>query len=258
MFLNKMNIRSFFQKKLKKMPRAKKLAIVPVPKGSSIPEIQSLERVLRSRPTQLALVEIYRRSQSEHARNGKCTMEIGSSREKDFVALLMEDLGDSVSAEIDNNALEDMRISDHVFSIKHVTGPVGKGTVKAKWTSDADQARAYIAESLAPGHIHPHIIINYVDVEGKKVTLNCIESARCTEVIHSLGEAAFKHTARTNNRGVGYSSKAIKGFLTNAAFQIEIPEADLLGGMDPYLRRRQEIRMFRQQLADKAAHEVAE
>jgi hypothetical protein len=254
--LNKMNIRSFFGKSLSKMPRTKKPAIVA--KGSSIPEIQSLERVLVSRPTQLALVEMYRRSQSEHARNGKCTMEIGSSREKDFVALLMEDLGESVCAEIDNSALEDMRIGEHAFSIKHVTGPVGTGSVKAKWTADADQARTFVAESLAPEHAHPHIIINYVDVVGKKVTLNCIESARCTEVIHSLGEASFIVAAGTNNRGVGYSRKAIEGFLANAAFRIEILDADLLGGLDPYLRRRQEIRMLRQQLADKAADEVAE
>lgn len=248
-----MNLRSFFGKSLTRMPRIKPAF---VPRGSSIPEIQSLERVLRSRPTQLALVEMYRRSQSEHARNGKCTMEIGSSREKDFVALLMEDLGDSVCAEIDNSAMEDMRIGDHAFSIKHAGGAVGSGSVKAKWTADADQARTFVTESLAPGHVHPHILLNYVDMTGKKVTLNCIESAQCTEVIRSLGEASFIVAAGTNNRGVGYSRKAIQGFLANAAFRVEIDNANLLGGMDPYLRRRQEIRMFRQQLADEASHKV--
>ena len=151
--------------------------------GSSIPEIQAVERVLRSGPTQLALVELYRRSHSEHSHNGKCTMEIGASREKDLVSVLMLDLGDTVSAGIDNNALEDVRIGTQTFSIKHITGPVGAGSIKAKWTADADQARTFVAESLTEGHTHPHILLSYLDVKSRKLTLCCVESGYSTSVI---------------------------------------------------------------------------
>lgn len=226
--------------------------------GSSIPEIQGLERVLRSGPTQLALVELYRRSQSEHARNGKCTMEIGSSREKDLVSVLMLDMGDTVSAEIDNNALEDVRIGSQLFSIKHITGSVGMGSIKAKWTADADQARAFVTESLVDGHTHPHILLSYLDVKVGKLTLCCVESTRCTEVIHSLGADAFKVAVGTNNRGVEYSRRAIQQFLDGCAFAIDINGIDFHGGLDPYRRRMEEIRRFREQAEHKAGDQVPE
>jgi hypothetical protein len=226
--------------------------------GSTIPEIQVVERVLRSKPTQLALVELYRRSQSEHSRNGKCTMEIGSSREKDLVSVLMLDLGASVCAEIDNSALEDVRIGTQLFSIKHITGAVGTGSIKAKWTADADQARAFVAGSLAAEHVHPHILLSYLDVKSGKLTLCCVESMRCTEVIHSLGIDAFKVAVGTNNRGVEYSRQAIQAFVTGCAFCIEVDGIDFLGGLDPYQRRMDEIRRFREEMAHKAGDEVPE
>jgi hypothetical protein len=226
--------------------------------GSSIPEIQGLERVLRTESTQLALVELYRRSQSEHARNGKCTMEIGSSREKDLVSVLMLDMGDSVCAEIDNSALEDVRIGTQAFSIKHITGPVGTGSIKAKWTADAEQARTFVTESLADGHTHPHILLSYLDVKNRKLTLCCVESGYSTSVIQSLGAEAFKVAAGTNNRGVEYSRRTIQLFLEGCAFCIEVGDIDLLGGLDPYRRRMDEIRRFREQAMRKAGDEVPE
>jgi hypothetical protein len=252
MFLNKMNVRSFFQKKLKKMPRAKKLAIVP--KGSSIPEIQSLERALRSRPAQLALAGGYMFSQALCSRPGP---QVGNLREEAIVRMLqmppvLEILGKPVRYDISNRAVEDMIIGDQPFSIKHLASNVGSA-FKAKWTADADKAQGYINDA---GHEHPHLLVMYVDVKGERVTAICIESSRCIEVIRSLGKEAFDHKAGTNNRGIPYSRRAMEMFLDGCAFCVEMEGMKILGGANPLQQLMTESLHLFEKPADKAADEV--
>lgn len=249
---NKMNIRSFFQKKLKKMPRTTKLAIVP--KGSSILEIQSLERALRSRPAQLALADLYQVSQSACSRNGKANMEVGSRRERNLVNALRLALGSTVRNDINNSAVEDMFIGDQPFSIKHVANKVGT-PYKTKWTADAYKAREYIGGA---GRKHPHLLVMYMDLKKEKVTAVCIESSRCVEVIRSLGEDAFDHKAGTNNRGIPHSKRAMQMLLEGCAFCVEMEEMKILGGLDWDQWEMDRIRHYFEKPVDKAGDEVAE
>ena len=246
-----MNLRSFFGKSLTRMPRIKPAF---VPRGSSIPEIQSLERVLRSRPAQEVLANGYRFSQALCSRGGP---EVGNLRERSLVRMLqtppvLEILGKPVRYDINNGAIEDMFIGDQPFSIKHLAGNVGT-PFKAKWTADADKAQSFIDEA---GHDHPHLLVMYMDMKKEKVTAICIESGRCIEVIRSLGKEAFVTRAGTNNRGVPYSRQAMEMFLDGCAFCVEMEGMKVLGGVDPLQQLMNESLGLFEKPADEASHKV--
>jgi hypothetical protein len=198
--------------------------------------MQKLEEVLRSKDAQRALVFLYSQSQLEHTRNGKCGMEIGMAREKDQGAVLKFFLKDSIVLDIDNNLPEDYLIENEKVSAKHCTNVVGT-SVKVKWTSASVSVSETIETLInAPDEYYPHLLITYIDVKNKKVTIVCVSAEHNKTVIKTLGHNAFK-VQNGNIRGIEYSKQAMKMLLQNKQFSIEIDNADLKGGEDPIERR---------------------
>lgn len=213
----RMDLRSFFQ-----------------PKKQTPMELQLLRSVLERPDAQRGLVRLYAMSQSECKRNGTCGMEIGMAREKDQTALLGLYLGDDLNADIDNTLPEDFHIRKEKFSIKHSSSKIGT-PFKAKWTS-ADKSVEEDLESLLDAD-HPHLLLTYIDVKAKKVTMICITAEHNKHTIKTLGREAFK-IPKGNSRGIEYSTKAMQMLLSNRYFTIEISDADIDGGEDPIKRRK--------------------
>ena len=204
--------------------------------------VNNMFRVLSSKQAQTDLIGLYSDSQAEFTRNGKLTMEIGMSRERDLLAVLQEHIGSELITDINNSLIEDCLYGTTRISIKHVSDKVGSGSVKAKWTSDNDQAKKYIQGMVALDHTkYTHILLIYIDTKpkgGNKITILFITDRTIMAIVEELKEAAFVSKEGTNNRGVEYSKPMIKKMIQGAAFTVHIDDVSLQHGIDPIARRR--------------------
>ena len=201
-------------------------------------DLDTIEEVLRRSIVQTHLVYLYSASQSECTRNGKCTMEIGTSRENDLKAVLREHIGDEFKTDINNNCVEDCQFKNEKISIKHISAAVGKGSIKAKWTSDTEQAKQYIVSMVSQKEKPVHMILVYIDIAKKAITIVCIAASTIKEIIQDLGQEAFSTATGTNNRGVEYSKRIVSELIRRNYFMIEIRDVAFTNGLDPIQRRR--------------------
>jgi hypothetical protein len=203
-----------------------------------IPELDRIEEVFRNPAAQRDLVTLYSDSQSECQRNGKCTMEIGSSREKDLLAVLKRYIGAGIKTDLDNALVEDCCYNDQRISIKHSSGAVGSGNVKWKWTADSAQADAFIREMLAldPKHF-THILLVYINVEKKRIDAVMVSANTVLDIVRTLGAEGFKSVAGTNNRGISFSTKILQQFVKQAYFHVKMTDVSVETDMDPIDRR---------------------
>lgn len=211
-------------------------AAPPVPER--IPELDRIAEVLSNPAAQRDLITLYSDSQSECQRNGKCTMEIGSSREKDLLAVLKRYIGAGIKTDLDNALVEDFCYNDQRISIKHSSDIVGAGNIKAKWTSDGEQADAFIRGMLELKADHyTHILLVYINVSKKQIDAIMISASTVLDIVRSLGLAAFKSSKGTNNRGVEYSRKTLQECVKRAYFHVKMVDADVKTDIDPIDRR---------------------
>jgi hypothetical protein len=203
--------------------------------------MDSLAAVLRNTEAQKGLVFLYALSQQECTRNGQCGMEIGMSREKDQGAVLKEFMGNDIELDLNNDLPEDYVVKGEKVSAKHSQGKVGS-PVKAKWTS-ADKSVEDAIHGMvdAPDSYYPHLLLTYIDIKHKKISIRGIPSEDNRTVIKTLGTEAFK-VPKGNSRGIEYSPAAMKLLMERAYFSIEIEDADLTMGTNPIERRRQLLR----------------
>lgn len=203
--------------------------------------LELIKKVYQNKDAQRGLVTLYQQSQAECMRNGSCGMEIGMSREKDQGAVLKLFLGDAVNLEIDNSLTEDFVVGNEKISSKHSSGKIGT-TIKAKWTSADTSVEKAIQQMIdAPNEYYPHLLITYIDMKQKKITVVCITSEHNRNTIKSLQRDAFK-VPNGNSRGIEYSTKAMKQLLANRYFTTDIEDIDIKGGLDPIERRMELLR----------------
>lgn len=105
------------------------------------------DEVLRER-IRSKLPHLFSIAELESSRAGKIGMEVGSTREKILIALLIYKFGErNVETQIPITKTEvDVRLFDHPLSIKTITG---SGGVKVIWTVDAPKALEFF-ESYTP------------------------------------------------------------------------------------------------------------
>jgi hypothetical protein len=207
-------------------------------------ELILLKDVLENKKAQRGLVTLYAQSQMECTRNGECGMEVGMAREKDQGAVLKMFLGDLINLDIDNALPEDYVIGGAKISAKHSCQKIGT-PIKAKWTS-ADVSVQETLRSLIEAEDHLNLLLTYLDVKAKKITIICITAEHHKNTIKELKEEAFK-VPKGNSRGIEYSRRAMTELLSNRFFTVEIEDADLKGGMNPIERR---IHLLRELLKD--------
>jgi hypothetical protein len=206
-------------------------------------ELNALKDVLMHKTAQKGLIALYANSQKECTRNGTCGMEIGMAREKDMCAVLKLHLGDAISLDIDNTLPEDFLLHEQKVSIKHSQAKIGS-PVKAKWTSADKSVQEAITFMIdAADDYYPHLLLVYMDIKSKKITICCISSEHNRTTIKGLGKSAFK-VPTGNSRGIEYSTAAMKELMRQCYFVVEITDADLTGGMDPIERRMKELSLI--------------
>ena len=203
-----------------------------------------LKDIFENSIAQKYLIALYSLSQSECTRNGKCGMEIGMAREKDQCAVLKYFLGETINYNIDNSLPEDFKIRNEKVSIKHSSGKIGT-PVKAKWTSSDNSVQNAIKIIINErDEYYPHLLITYIDLINKKITIICITAEYNKYVIKTLKEEAFI-IQKGNSRGIEYSKKAMVMFLSKPYFRITIEDADLTNGINPIDRRLNYIKKLK-------------
>ena len=211
---------------------------VKVEMTSKIEDLETLQEVLQNKEAQRGLITLYTQSQSECTRNGACGMEVGMSREKDQGAVLKLFLAEKINLDIDNSLPEDYIIGKSKISAKHSGSKFGSA-VKAKWTSaDVSVKEAIDAMINADDSYYPHLLITYLDIHNKKITIICISSEENKNVIKNLKNEAFT-IPKGNSRGIEYSKKAMNELIKKIYFKIEILDVDLKSGVNPIERRIQ-------------------
>lgn len=207
-----------------------------VPLVLKIDGLDLLKEVIENKEAQRGLIALYSISQAEAKRNGSVGMEVGMFREKDQGAVLKLFLGEKINLDINNTLPEDYVVGSEKISVKHSTGKVGS-SVKVKWTSASESVRETVQAIInAEDSYYPHLLITYIDIPNKKLTIICITSENNKNVIKTLKEDAFKIPAG-NSRGIEYSKKAMTQLLDNTYFKIEIANADFQNTLSPIERR---------------------
>ena len=201
-----------------------------------ITELEYLREILENKEAQRGLVMLYSQSQSECTKNGVCGMEIGMAREKDQGAVLKLFMKDKINIDVDNTLVEDYVIGKEKISAKHSGSKVGS-SIKAKWTSaDMSVQEAIKFMINAEDTYYPHLLITYLDIRNRKITIICVSAEHCKNVIKELKEDAFT-VPSGNSRGIEYSKLAMTKLFENRYFTIEINDVDLTGGTSPIERR---------------------
>lgn len=205
-------------------------------------QLNLITEVLGNPEAQKLLTTFYASSQAEHIRNGKLSMEIGNSREKDLIAVLVHYLGDKLKYKIDNDLTEDFQVEDRRVSVKHITVKSKtrdvEGVCKCKWTADADKADLYIKEMLeCKPEMFTDILLGFIAPERKTITYVLVAAETVMEGVGVLKEKAFVSRKGTNNRGVEFSKEMMLYMCEHAHSRTTIRGVDLSETLDPIQRR---------------------
>ena len=180
------------------------------------------------------LPRLFQIAQIEASRGGKTGMEVGVTREKILVALLISVFGaENVNTDVDTTRSEvDVYLHGKPISIKTVTGN-GSG-VKAVWTVDQRSARRF-AETYKPECDLLLVTIMWEYKGG----LFYIPLEAQNDVLQSIGIAKYLKLPKvgTNPRGVEFSSHGMKLLMEhNLSHMIQIRWKWSQIDYDPYRR----------------------
>jgi hypothetical protein len=170
---------------------------------------RKISNLFRNKNAQADYIKLLRDSHAESLRDGKLTMDVGTSRERDLIAVLCKYFGrDCINWNIPSDFSEDVLIENKPVSIKHLTTTLRNNcntlpSFKIKWTSNADAAERHIEEYIK-SEWTDYLIVSEIDNKG--VTVNVISPSQVNRVIKFLKRRAFKEISRKNNiRGIEFS-----------------------------------------------------
>lgn len=181
------------------------------------------------------LPALFHLAELESSRAGKVGMEVGSTRERIVVALLIYRFGeDNVETNIPITQPEvDVKVFGEPISIKTITGRK-LGGVKLIWTVDAEQAFSF-SRSYFPQCDILMIQVNW----GNYGWFYLFPKSAQTEIFQRVGREGYIKLPRvgTNPRGVEISAEALN-FLAGHPQTMKIPINWRRGKIDynPYER----------------------
>lgn len=154
----------------------------------------------------------------ESQRNGKIGMEVGSTREKILIALLMYKFGlDDVNANLPITEPEiDVIVKEEPLSIKTVTtknGRWGNG-IKLVWSVDANTASNF------KSHYAPSCDMLLAQIQWNDTGFLYLFSKQAqTEIMNRLGKDGYMKlpTPGTNARGVELTSSALNELVSHSS-----------------------------------------
>lgn len=181
---------------------------------------------------------LYQIAEIECSRDGKIGMEVGSTREKILIALLIEYFGKSrVLTSIPITEPEtDVIVDDILISIKTITG---KGGVKVSWTVDAPSAMDFV-KSYSP---HCGILFTRINWDMKRSNepsgLFWIPLETQKNNLEKLGVERYLKLPKpgTNPRGIELSRIGLETLLLDrdtARIRVTWSRSDI--DYDPYTR----------------------
>ena len=181
---------------------------------------------------------LFQIAEIECSRNGKVGMEVGSTREKILIALLIDHFGESrVVTSIPITEPETDVIIDSIpISIKTITG---KGGVKVSWTVDAPSARDFV-NSYSPQCGILFARVNWdMKSSNEPSGLFYIPLETQQKILEQIGVERYLKLpkAGTNPRGIELSRNGLETLIKdNDTLRIRVnwyrPEVDY----DPYKR----------------------
>ena len=204
--------------------------------ASISPALLAIRDVLSNPDAQEDLITLYQRSQSEHKRNGKVTPDVGVSREKDLVATLAYNMTE-VDYKIDNSLPEDVLVCKEKISIKNFSD---SASFKAIWTSDNVKVKEAIESLCNPNYDHPHLIAIHI-IKKQTFVIYLITNTTIKSIIADLGEQAFNSPTGSNNRGVSFSTDALKRLKDECFDKITISNIDLDFDVEDPIDKRKEV-----------------
>lgn len=170
---------------------------------------------------QRRLPNLFQISDLACTRNGKIGQEVGATREKILIALLIYHFGDKVLNTVDPTKYDvDVRVENVPISIKTITvKTVNVSGIKIVWTAD-NQKAAYFHDTFYPTTDLLLAVIRW----GHDGGLYYIRHEQQEDIFKSMGRDNYLRMLRagTNNRGVEYSSAAIGQLIRTAYAQIPI------------------------------------
>jgi hypothetical protein len=147
-------------------------------------------------------------------------------------------LGDAINLDLDNQLTEDYRMGAENISAKHSCSKIG-APVKVKWTS-ADHSVEEAIEALLKLEAYPHLLLTYLDIKAKRITILCVDAAHHRRTVQAMGKEAFT-VPKGNSRGIEYSRPAMKRMLEDV-YSGSSSRATSQGGTDPIERRLMTLR----------------
>lgn len=214
------------------------LPATPRTEQLDIPALNTLKTTLETQKVQTELKFLYKQSQSEHTRNGKLNMEVGSSREADFIAVMYRHLSE-IEYKIDNKNTEDFSFMGELVSLKHISAVLGSGSIKFMWTSDNECAETCM-QTKDVGNTH--MILSFVDTKNSVITIVCVTKDMINKIVNDIGrDKALSSAKGKNNRGVAFTGLMVKNIIQHNYFKVVLNDVDLSGGLDPIQRRLKDL-----------------
>lgn len=188
---------------------------------------RAIFKILTSPVASSELVRMYLTSESECTRQGRLDAGVGSSRERDMIALLMYYLGASdVTLEPTNGEAWDARVKGTMLSIKHQTGPLRSKGLKILWTADRNCQKAFMA--TPPKFDYDLLIVNVSFktniIEFRYFTQQVLQ--RVADECHNNRTSVY-HICSGNSRGIELATPFIRQIEPDADFCLayRFPEA---------------------------------
>ncbi len=216
-----------------------------------IKEIKSSEwatyKYLNNKKNLIKLAKLYQSSQQEHTKNNGLSTEIGTSREKDLVALLKTNPDLRVDYDIDNKGEADCIIKDRKISIKHISNKkIGQSGLKIKWTSNEKKQKEFIKSF----RFTCSMLIVFVRFEDlTKVTLEFIFISKKTlqeqyKESKKSGEKVFK-AIKGNSRGIEFEKSFFNKMMDNKMYHLVANIQNLpCEKCDPITKRMKLLEIF--------------
>jgi hypothetical protein len=206
---------------------------------ADVPALNIIKSTLETPKVQAELKFLYKQSQSEHTRNEKLKMEVGSAREADFITALYRNLS-GVEYQIDNKHTEDFTFMGELVSLKHISAVVGSGSIKLEWTADNECAETCMKTKDVG---KTHIIMTFVDTKkNSAITIVCVTKDMINKIVNDIGrDKALKSSTGKNNRGVAFTGLMVKSMVEHNYFKVVLKDIDLSGGLDPIQRRMKDL-----------------
>jgi hypothetical protein len=183
------------------------------------------------------LPHLFHYAERDSSRAGKVGMEVGSLRERILVSLLIYKFGrNNVQTELPITVHDvDVLVNGEQVSIKSITTKSGLiGPVKAIWTVDATQAKAF-AKRFEPSSDY---LISHI-VWGGQGGLYYIPIASQNTVFGEFGRDTYLKLPKegTNPRGVEISAKSMRRLVEQPGVKkITIDWQRPVDEYDPYAR----------------------